>query len=285
VDVPTNDGCFRPIRIVVPQGSVLFARPPAACAARGMTGHRIPDLIFGALAQALPDRIPAASQGGTSTGRFGVYAADGRADVFYDNVYGTRGATPRNDGPDGLAELGGNLSNVSIEAEEAAFPLRIRRYGYMQDSEGAGKFRGSLSIVREWEVLAPEMSVTFRSDRRTFPPYGLFGGESGRPSMTYLNPDHENRVLPSKINMRLHRGDVLAHHAPSGGGWGNPLEREPNLVLQDWRLEKVSAEHARDTYGVVIDERNGQVDVTASADLRQERTQQRGRAADDERGP
>jgi len=268
VDIPNNDGYFRPIEIIVPGGTILNMRHPAPCAARGMTGHRIQDAVFGALAQAIPDSIPAASMGGTSTGRFGVYGPDGRAKVFYDNVYGTRGATPRNDGPDGLAELGYNLSNVSIEVEEVSFPLRVRRYGLVPDSEGPGKFRGSLGIMREWELLAPEMNITFRSDRRTFPPYGLHGGKPGQPSATRHNTDGDNRLLPSKINMRFQEGDTLLHVAPSGGGWGDPLERDPEAVVRDWLLDKATAKHAREAYGVVIDEAKREVDEAATAALR-----------------
>lgn len=268
VDIPNNDGYCRPVEVIIPEGTILNMRHPAACAARGLTGHRIPDLVFGALTQAIPDRIPAASQGGVSSARFGVYSSEGRAQVFYDNVYGTRGATPRNDGPDGLAELGGNLSNVSVEVEESSFPLRVRRYGLVPDSEGPGKYRGSLAIFREWQILAPQANVTLRSDRRRFPPYGLWGGGAGQPSMTYLNPDTENRVLPSKINMRLVSGDVLFHVAPSGGGWGGQLERDPAAVLGDWLMDKITTRHASETYGVAIDEVGRCVDEAATATLR-----------------
>ena len=268
VDIPNNDGYFRPIEVISPKGSILNMRHPAPCAARGMTGHRIQDAMFGALSQAIPGQIPAASQGGTSTGRFGVYGPDGKANVFYDNVYGTRGATPRNDGPDGLAETGGNLSNVSIEVEEISFALRVRRYGLVPDSGGPGRFRGGLSILREWEVLAPEMAVTFRSDRRKFQPYGLHGGKAGQPSESYLNPDDGNPMLPSKINQRFKQSDVFLHITPSGGGWGDPMSRDPQSVLADWRLKKVTAAHVRDAYGVAIDEENCCVDEAATAALR-----------------
>jgi N-methylhydantoinase B len=268
VDIPNNEGYFRPIEIIVPEGTILNMRHPGACAARGMTGHRLMDLMFGALAQIVPDRIPAASQGGTSTGRFGVYNQSGRASVFYDNVYGTRGASPRADGPNGVAELGANLSNVSIEVEETSFPLLVRHYALVSDSGGPGKFRGSLSIAREWEVLSPEMSITFRSDRRKFAPYGLSGGRPGRPSLSYLIRDGKRKVLPSKVNMRLRQGDRFGHEAPSGGGWGDPLERDPFAVLEDWRLEYVTAEHARKAYGVVIDEQMSAVDDEITVKLR-----------------
>ena len=269
-DIPNNDGYFRAIETIVPEGTILNMSYPAACAARGMTGRRIQDAVFGALSQAIPDNVPAASQGSTHTGRFGVYGSDGRAKVFYDNVYGVRGATPRNDGLEGAAELGYNLSNVSIEVEEVSFPLRVNRYGLVPDSGGPGKYRGGLSILREWEVLAPEMNITFRSDRRKFQPYGLHGGQSGRPSASYRNGESDDNLLPSKINMRFKEGETLLHIAPSGGGWGNYLERDPEMVLQDWLLEKITANHAQEAYGVVIDEEHRKVDEAATNALRKE---------------
>ena len=129
-------------------------------------------------------------------------------------------------------------------------------------------FRGGLSILREWEVLAPEMAVTFRSDRRKFQPYGLHGGKAGQPSISYLNPEADGPMLPSKINQRFKQADVFLHVTPSGGGWGEPFKRDPQSVLADWRLEKATADHVRDAYGVVIDEEKRCVDEAATAALR-----------------
>ena len=270
IDLPNNVGCLRPITVTAPEGTITNMKHPAACAARGVTAGRIFDAVIGVLAQAVPDRVAAACEGGTSTGRFGFLMPDGTIKVFYDNVYGISGGRPHGDGAAGIASVPGNLSNVCIEVEESQVPMRVRKYGLIPDSAGAGKFRGGLAVEREWEMLAPEANFTFRSDRRRFPPYGLLGGKPGQSSMNYLNPDTENQVLPTKINMRWKQGDVFRHTSPGGGGYGPPLERDPQATLWDWRNGKMTAQHLRETYGVVIDEEAGVVDLVKTGELRRQ---------------
>ena len=268
VDIPNNGGCFRPVEVIAPEGTITNMKHPAASAARGVTAFRITDAVLGALAQAVPHRAAAACEGGTSTGRFGFLMPDGTIKVFYDNVYGIQGGRADRDGLAGVSSVMANLSNVCIEMEESQFQLRVRRYGLISDSGGAGKFRGGLAVEREWELLAPEANFTFRTDRRKFPPYGLFGGKPGQASWNYLNPDTENQVLPTKINMRWKQGDVLRHTSPGGGGYGDPLERDPQKALWDWRNQKMTAQHLREEYGIVIDEEAGVVDEVKTAELR-----------------
>ena len=269
-DMPNNSGCFRPVEVVAPEGTITNMRHPASCAARGVTSFRIIDAVLGALAQVVPDQVAAAPEGGTSTGRFGFPQPDGTIRVFYDNVFGVRGAWNNGDGRGGVASVGANISNVSIEIIESQAPLRLRRYGCVPDSGGPGRHRGGLALVREWEVLAPEASITWRSDRRRFPPYGLMGGKPGQGSLNILNPDTDNETLPTKINTRLKQGDVFRHTSPGGGGYGDPLERDPQAVWWDWRNGKVTTKHAREAYGVVIDEASGQVDEAGTEGLRVE---------------
>ena len=269
VDIPDNAGCYRAITVTAPEGTITNMRHPASCAGRGVTGHRIPDAVLGALAQAVPHRVAAANEGGTSTGRFGFLRPDGTIKVFYDNVYGIQGGRPDRDGLAGVSSIPSNLSNVSIEIEESQVPLRVRQYGLLPDSGGAGKFRGGLATQRSWEILVPEANFTFRTDRRRFPPYGLFGGKPGQGSLNVLNPDTNPQVLPTKINMRLKQGDVFWHNTAAGGGYGDPLERDPEMVLWDWRNEKITASHAQEAYGVVIDEARRTVDEVKTAELRQ----------------
>ena len=223
--------------------------------------------VFGALAQVVPDRISAASEGGTSTGRFGFLQPDGTTRVFYDNVYGIQGALPVQDGVSGVSSVLANLSNVSIEVLESQVPLRIRSYGLVPDTGGPGQFRGGQAIRRTWEVLHG-CNFTFRSDRRAYPPYGLMGGGHGAASTNILNPDKEAKLLPTKINVRLNQGDVFLHNSPGGGGYGNPLERDPQMVLQDWRDGRVTAAHAREVYSVAIDEKARAVNEAETAELR-----------------
>ena len=274
VDIPNNQGCFRPIKVSAPEGTVTNMRHPASCAARGVTGFRIVDTVLGALAQAVPERVGAASEGGTCTGRFGFTLPDGRIKVYYDNVYGIQGALPTQDGVSGVAGLTANLSNVSVEVVESQVPLRVRNYGLLPDTSGAGRYRGGQAVQREWEILEP-CNFTFRSDRRRFPPYGLSGGSVGFPSANLLNPDGEGEtLLPTKLNMPLNEGDVFRHVSPSGGGYGNPWDRDPDLVLRDWRDERVTAAHAREVYGVVLDEDREAVDEAETLKLRSNNDQQ-----------
>ena len=190
---------------------------------------------------------------------------------MYDNIYGSPGGYPHRDAPDGL---GNNMCNFSIEILERGYPMRMRRYGFAPGTEGAGKHRGALGIIREWELLQ-DSHLTFRSDRRRFAPFGLTGGQPAATSMTYLNPDGESKVLPAKINASFKKGDVLSHRTAGGCGWGGPLERDPPKVLEDYLDEKMTATRARDAYGVVIDERLGEVDMVGTQRLREEMRRKR----------
>ena len=267
-DMPNNSGCFRPVEVVAPEGTITNMRHPASCAARGVTSFRLIDAVLGALAKVAPDKVAAAPEGGTSTGRFGFLQPDGTIRVFYDNVFGVRGAWNNGDGRGGVASVGANISNVSVEIIESQVPLRLRSYGYVPDSGGPGRHRGGLALAREWEILSEEATITWRSDRRAFPPYGLAGGMPGKGSLNLLNPGPNQETMPTKINSRLRQGDVFRHSSPGGGGYGDPLERDPQAVWWDWRNEKVTARHAREAYGVVIDETTGQVDDAGTKALR-----------------
>mgnify|MGYP001359977343 CR=1 FL=1 len=267
-DMPNNSGCFRPIDIIAPEGTITNMKHPASCAARGVTSFRLIDTVLGALAQVVPDRVAAAPEGGTSTGRFGFPQPDGSIKVYYDNVFGIRGAWSTGDGMGGAASVGANISNVSVEILESQSPLRLRSYGYVPDSGGPGEHRGGLAIAREWEILAPEASITWRSDRRVFRPYGLMGGEPGQGSLNILNPYTDNHILPTKINTVLRKGDVFRHVSPGGGGYGNPLNRDTEAIWWDWRNGKITTSHARKVYGVVIDETKGTVDTARTISLR-----------------
>ena len=267
-DMPNNSGCFRAVEIMSPEGAITNMRHPSSCAARGVTSFRILDAVLGALAQVVPDKVAAACEGGTSTGRFGFPKPDGTILVYYDNVFGTRGAWNGGDGRGGVASIAANVSNVSVEVLESQVPLRIRRYGLVVDSGGPGRYRGGLAQEREWEILADEATVTWRSDRRKFRPYGLAGGHSGSGSRSVLNPDNQAELLPTKINTRLTKGDIFFHQNAGGGGYGSPMDREQEQVWWDWRNGKVTARHAKEVYGVVIDERTGQINEIETRNLR-----------------
>ena len=177
------------------------------------------------------------------------------------------GGKPWSDGTDAMASIVVNFSNNPVEVVEAELPLRIERYGYVPDSEGAGKFRGGLALVRDYRLRERRATLQLRSDRHEKHAYGLAGGHDGAPSRNILNPETEGRVLTSKATETIYEGDLFRHMVSGAGGWGNPLERDPQLVLDDVRNEKVSRKRAREVYGVVVTAA-GELDREATARCR-----------------
>jgi N-methylhydantoinase B len=167
-------------------------------------------------------------------------------------------------------------SNIPIEEAECAYPVRIERYGLAADSGGAGRYRGGLAVEREWHLLQGKANLSIRSDRRDHPPYGLYGGAPGLGSVNLLYRDGVEEVLPTFVSTIFAAGERLYHRMPGGGGWGDPLERNPDAVAWDVKNEKVSLEAARDLYGVVF-HANGFVDIEATAGLRDAMRDARGR--------
>ena len=252
-DLPNSHGFTRPIRVVAPEGSLVNPIHPGACGARGITGYRMIDCLLAALAQAVPERVPADGNGGPTLVTLGGYR-DGDAFVFCDVVVGNWGATTTHDGQDGVPHLGGNISNVPVEMIEARYPLRIERYGLVADSGGAGKYRGGLALVREYRVLADGMILSLRSDRGRFPPHGLSGGHRGTPSRNTINPEGEARELPVLLTdpVVLNTGDVLRSVMAGAGGYGDPRERDHGRVAKDLREERISRRCAEESYGLAL---------------------------------
>jgi N-methylhydantoinase B len=273
-EVPNCHGYTRPIHVVAPEGSVLNARYPAPCGARGITGYRIVDCIFGALAQAVPDQVAADGAGGSTLPSFGGWDGKKRF-VFSECIMGTWGATSRHDGQEGVPHMASNQANVPVEMIESDYPIRIERYGFAPDTGGAGKYRGGLGVIREYRVLADDIYFGVRSDKSVHPPHGLFGGESGARAVNLIRSGAGERVLPPMPMqpITLQTGDVYRHVMAGGGGFGDPLERDPESVRVDVLDGKVTIEHARAAYGVVIDSRR-LVDVNATRTLRAERRSQ-----------
>ncbi len=231
-DVPSNAGGFRPLQILVPPGSIVDALPPHAVSAGNVeTSQRIVDVVLGALAQALPERIPAAGQGTMNNVTFGgldARWADGpRPFAYYETIGGGSGAGPGQAGTNAVHVHMSNTMNTPVEAFEREFPIRIRRYAVRSGSGGAGRWRGGSGIVRTYEFLAPA-EVTIVSERRRHGPYGLAGGEPGRPGENRLSrADGTITSLPGKWHGRLGVGDVLEIESPGGGGWGTPGREGP----------------------------------------------------------
>jgi N-methylhydantoinase B len=252
-DPPNNEGYFRPIEVIAPPGTIVNPVMPAAVAARGLTGFRLANALFGALAQIAPDRVFACEVGGDTGVSFGGYDRERRPFVFLEFLFGSWGGRPARDGVDACSSSVVNFSNNPIEVIESEYPLLIERYGYVPDSGGAGKHRGGLAVERQYRFLEATGTLQLRTDRRRHLPYGLAGGRPGTPSDNVLNPDGERRQLPSKCTLEIRQGDVFRHLLAGAGGWGNPLERDPELVLKDVLEEKLSADYARREYGVAID--------------------------------
>lgn len=270
-DIPNCHGFTRAIHVTAPKGTIVNSVYPAPTGARGITGYRIIDCIFGALAPVLPDRITADGMGGSSVPAFGGWR-DGKPFVFSETLMGTWGAALTHDGQEGVPHMGANQANVPVEMIEASFPLRILRYGLVPDTGGPGRFRGGNSLVREYEYLAEEGVLTMRSDKRDFPPHGLDGGLPGTGPTSLVNPGPNQVSLPVLVTepVTLKRGDVFCHTTPSGGGRGDPFERDPAMVLDDVLDGKVSPGHARDAYGVAVvpDGRGFRLDLDATRRLR-----------------
>jgi N-methylhydantoinase B len=267
--IPNNAGFFRPIRIVAPERTIVNPRSPAPVAARGLTAFRIADTVFGALAQIAPDKVPACGVAADSGISIGGYYADGTPFVFLEFLVGSWGGGPYRDGMDACTPMVINYANTPAEMIETEQPMAVERYAFLPDTGGPGTYRGGLAMVREWRFLGEEATLQVRSDRRKFGPYGLRGGQPGGRTQNALIQAHgETRELPSKFLLTIHRDDVFRLVLAGGGGFGDPFERDPERVLDDVRLGKVTVQHARDAYGVVIAGEPAAIDWGATRALR-----------------
>lgn len=228
LDIPANSGCMRPISVEAPPGSLVNARRPAAVAGGNVeTSQRITDVLLAALAQAAPDRVPAASQGTMNNLTIGGWdAARDRAFAYYETIGGGMGARPDRAGAAAIHTHMTNTLNTPAEALEYAYPLRLRRYEIRRGSGGKGRYGGGDGIVREVELLTPAQ-VTLLSDRRRHPPYGLAGGEPGQTGRNLLIRQGETHELPGKISLEAATGDILRIETPGGGGWGPADDPDP----------------------------------------------------------
>ena len=262
--IPNNEGVFRAIEVICPPGTVGNGELPAACAARGLTGFRMTDCMFGALAMMLPDKVNAAGDGGNTGISIGGYDARRKPFIYVDFTCGCWGARPWADGLDGNSHMLANMASQSIEITEAEQPIQLLAYEFVADKAGAGKYRGGVPFRRDYRFLEAEGVLQVRSDRRDHRPFGLYGGNPGKPSENYMDPEGEHRVLPGKFTMNIKAGDVFRHVLAGAGGWGDPLERDANAVLKDVRNELLSPEKARTDYGVILDCKRWVVDAAAS---------------------
>jgi N-methylhydantoinase B len=221
-DVPAAAGLMRPVRMIAPPGTVVNSRPPAAVAGGNVeTSQRIVDVLLRALAQAVPDRVPAGSSGTMNNLTIGgIDQRSGEPFAYYETIAGGMGARPDRPGVSGVHTHMTNSLNTPAEALEYAYPLRVTRYSLRKSSGGEGKFRGGDGIVREVELLS-DAEVTLLADRRTRGPYGLHGGNDGAAGRTQvIHSDGTLEQLPGKCSVRLKKGERVRVESPGGGGCG-----------------------------------------------------------------
>jgi len=253
-DIPVNDGFFRLVEMVAPEGSAVNARRPAGVAGGWEVSLRLCDLLFQAFAKALPQSVPAGCKAMVCHVVFGgTDPRNGEDYVFIETLGGGHGGRSRSDGPDAVQTHHQNTQNTPVEEMEVFYPVRTLRYGLIRDSEGAGKHRGGLGVHREYTFPGHEVVFTVLADRRKFPPRGLFGGGDGRTARyTLVDPDGTERPLGSKTTFRVPVGGVVRYETCGGGGYGDPRERDLASVQADLDDGKISAAKALD-YGVAVD--------------------------------
>ncbi|MFB6113413.1 MAG: hydantoinase B/oxoprolinase family protein [Halodesulfurarchaeum sp.] len=248
--IPPNHGCYRPIAVEAPEGSVLNAEKPAAVVGGNLeVSQRIVDTILGAMAEADVDDVVAAANGSMNNVTIGGYRDDvGTPYTFYETIGGGYGARPGKDGVDGIHAHMTNTKNTPVEAIESSYPLRVDRYELRPDTGGAGTYRGGLGIRRDLVVLDPGAEFSLLSDRRRHQPYGLDGGEPGAPGADVLIREGEEQPIDAKTTLDLNKGDVLSIRTPGGGGYGPPEDRDPDDIESDLRNDRVSEAQVTENY-------------------------------------
>lgn len=266
--VPQNDGLTRPIHIKAPKGTITNPNFPAPTIARFCPGNIVADTVMRALSQVAPERTSA------GVGNLKVVAYSGLVDenywVYMDITEGSYGGRYGKDGMDAVDTLFANTRNNPVEDIESHYPLRVTRYELREDVAGPGKWRGGLGSIREIQFLE-DGRFGVEGDGHCFAPWGSFGGKDGTPGeLVAIAPNSNELGLPSKIpDRRAPAGSTVRTVSPCGGGYGDPLERDPQRVLDDVFDGFISLQSARDNYGVVIEDRS--VNVTATQNLRKQR--------------
>lgn len=247
--IPSNGGFFDAVKITAPPGTIVNALAPAPMAGRSDTAQRVADVIFGALAPVIPERLCAASNGAVTASMFaGADAERGRDYVYIETQGGGGGARHNKDGMDGVQVHATNTSNLPVEALENEYPLMVDRIELIPDSGGRGKYRGGLGIRKDIRAVNHVATFSTHADRQHFPPWGLFGGEPGRCGRYVLTraSTGKEEVLPSgkMSEIMLEDGDVVSTQTPGAGGWGPFSERPRELLEKDLLEGKVTREWA-----------------------------------------
>jgi N-methylhydantoinase B len=251
--VPPNSGAWRPIEVRAPRGTVVNAQFPAPVVyANHEISHRVCDMVFGALAQIMPERVMACSQGTSAVLTLGgVDYRSGERYVSYETIKGGFGARPTKDGINAVASGISNTMNTPIEVLEMSFPVRVERYELIPDSGGAGRYRGGLGARRTWRILGNQAMVTVCCERATSPPFGIAGGAAGTPArISVVDPQGTERVLNSKGSFSAPADSLVTFEVPGSGGFGPPAARDPEALRADLRDGYVSSASAIRDYGV-----------------------------------
>jgi N-methylhydantoinase B/oxoprolinase/acetone carboxylase alpha subunit len=250
VPVAANAGCYRPVRVIAPAGTCVNAAAPAPVVHRIAIGHRLATVLFGALHQAIPERMPAAYYAVSYVVTFQTIDPELGRKVLVEIEIGGCGGLPYADGASAHSFGMHNNANIPIEMIESDMPLTFLGYGLLADSGGAGRHRGGLGLWREWRVDCAAAQLSTNLDRFKFPPFGLDGGASAALSTLTLVRDGARRALPSKVtNLMLRRGDIVRLETSGGGGFGAPGTRERASVERDLAQGYVSPEAAASLYG------------------------------------
>lgn len=249
--IPPNSGAWRPVSVRAPKGSVVNAEYPSPVVyANTEMAHRVCDMMFGALAQFLPNNVMACSQGTSGVVTFGGYDRRSKESyVSYEVVKGGTGARPNKDGINAQCAGIANTMNTPVEIAELSFPLRVERYELTSNSGGPGQYRGGLGVRREWTVLDTPCHATVCFERTTNGPFGVCGGDSAQPAKVALRaPDGTERALASKESFIAPPGWTIVVEAPGGGGYGNAMHRDPAALKSDVIEGYVAASSAKSVY-------------------------------------
>ncbi|MGD2270602.1 MAG: hydantoinase B/oxoprolinase family protein [Desulfobacterales bacterium] len=273
-DIPSSQGTFRPVKVVTPAGSLVNPSFPAPVSNANInTSQRIADVVLGALSEAIPESVPAASTGSMSI--FTIGGVDPNTGEYYSYVEtygGGHGALKDQDGMDGVHSNMTNTRNAPVEVIEIAYPLRVERYGLIPNTEGPGRSRGGLGMTREMTILDHHATITLGTERRRIQPWGLAGGKPGGGSDCWIvSTEGKKEQLPSKVTRPVDPGTRIVLRTAGGGGYGEPNQRSPERVAKDVREGFIDIQRAKEHYGVVIDAATGEADLEATKALRDRR--------------
>lgn len=272
--IPMNEGCYRPVEVYAPEGSLVNPIRPAPVAGGNVeTSQRNVDVLLKAFAKIVPEKVCAACQGTMNNVAVGgTDTKTGWSWTFYETIAGGFGGRNGLDGVDAVHTHMTNTMNTPIEAIEDVYPIQFLKYELRRDSSGAGKWRGGVGVERSWKLLSPSATLSILAERTKLAPWGLYGGKSGaKGEFLIRRADGTETRLKPKCTVKMEKGDIFVARTPGGGGYGSPLERNLEAVLKDVVNGLVSISSAREDYGVVINSETGQIDWETTGKLREKK--------------